>query len=210
MIHQLSDLPFPSNHSFSKCEEQFKADMKSSYGISVLQTCLLKGASTQWHLYIWADLRGAHEKTSEGILHTSTHVLCTNETLGARYDQAFGIVRNREDEVFVSVCDFRDAVISYAYGHAIVEIRKRLISQYPCIDVYLDYATLSIVIKANSSKHTQLQNSLQEIASVCLLCLKEFDGVGVIEKEDVRILFIDESTKNNQWLNSLYMTNRRL
>ena len=210
MIYQLSDLPFPSNHTFSRCEEQFKADIKSSYEISVRQTCLLKGASTQWYLYIWADLRGAHEKNSEGILNISTHVLCTNETLCAQYDQAFGIARSREDEVFVSVYDFRDAIISYAYGHAIVEIRKCLISQYPCMDVYLDYKTVSIVIKANSSKRTQLQSSLQEIASVCLLCLKEFDDVGLIEQEDVRIEFIDENTTNNQWLNSLYMTNRKL
>ena len=208
MVYNLTDFYLNSNVEFSLHEEIFKTCAKKLYGISIHQTCLVKGAKNQRHLYIWADLAEDGAQRHREIRLPSDCTYSEKDVI-ALYFNSFDITLDDRLEVYLHLYDFQGALLSYAYGNGIADLRERIkaTSLWKNAKVYLDYTKHMYCVVYDGKKRSVTKEEHQELLNLCLSVLKLHDHHYVVRMSDVRLTVIHESDTNTREWNDVFMTN---
>ena len=208
MIHKLSDFFLKSNISFSLEEENFKKSVKGMFGFCIHQTHFVKGAMHQYHLYIWADF------AEEGVLnHSEIHLPSdcpySEKDIIATYFNSFHLASDEYSETYLHLYDFRSALIAYAYGQGIVDLRACLKDNplWKNAKIYVNYTNLTYCVVYDRENRCVTDEEYQELSHLCLSALKVHDAYHVIGMSDVRLVVTHKDDTNTREWNDIFMTN---
>ena len=201
MFQIFSDFPFPDRSIYSPEEELFKKQIIKACGIQIRQTLLSKGSAKQAFLYIWADI-----SQHENFIMTSA----VKAFFLDAYVQCFRLDRDAYSEIDLNLHDFKENLISYAYGHALGELREILKSDPMWQDnrLCLDYATITFMIfVSDPAIYAHWEKRTNELKLVCFEEMQKHDPYQVLELSDVRLTFILKDAQATKKWNDVFMTN---
>lgn len=196
MIKNMSDFPFHCKSTVCKREERFKSMVERLFGIKVKQTLFMKGAKNQHHLYIW------HEQTAgESIWENNDFI---QQNIIRNYFDCYNIPDDCLKETYLHILDYRNALISYSYGHAEASVKNAIQNQFANTAVSLDYASNTFVVE---SDHL-LTDREDDILHTLYQFLKKYDDYNIITLQDVKFKIIKRGDQSD--LNDVHMMNRKI
>ena len=197
----MSDFHLPAKNVFSEKEENFKDRIFLRLNTKIKQTLFIEGACSQYHLYIWLEMP-QNEECKALIAENEKFIIDC-------YLSCFGI-NVGDSEIFLNVYDFKESLISYAYGHAVSGIKSILSREYGSsgYKFLLDYKEIAYVIVCDPNAYKEWSGRAVKINRICYGVLKSYDSYGVIAPEDVRLNILKYSSSDATEMNDLYMINR--
>ena len=201
MIKNMSDFPFPCKNIFCKQEEKFKSMAERLFGVKVKQTLFMKGAKTQYHLYVWYEPTIDDQFFDESIWENNYF---NQQKMIMSYFDCYNIPGYCYQETYLHLLNYRKALTSYSYGHAAASVKKAIQNKYTKTVVSLDYAANIFIIESDCP----LTDREDEITHICYKLLKEYDDYNIITLRDVNIKIIKGGRDSN--LNDIHMMNRKI
>lgn len=218
MISNSGDFMFPEKNVFSETEENFKALLKNSMNMDIIQTLCCYAAHGQMCIFLWcsADTYQAFYALNEEAQKART------ESIIDTYLECFEIKDRKRgtftwhtenssliiENIVLYIRDFRAELISYAYGNALLKICEAIGKMYRTqnIKVYLDYSRIEYLIECGKLILRKVKNDEDKIKDIIYRALKEYDHYGVIIPSDIRVRISVFSAQNND----IHMTNRNI
>lgn len=204
MIRSSSDFYFPDKNIFCEKEEHFKTMAETQFGFKVKQTLFEKGALTQhqltqYHLHIWYEPIENTQFSDNGTYDPNE---AEQQKIIKCYFDCFQMCIGDRSEIILNLLNYRKHLISYAYGHADLEVKNAIQKAYPGAEVLLAYGSdIFIVVIDRISP-----DMYDRVSDICYQLIKQFDYYNVITKQDVRIKIY--KTGETPDLNGLRMANR--
>lgn len=217
MISSSGDFMFPEKNIFSEAEENFKAILKSNMNMDVIQTLRCYAAYGQMCIFIWCDTetyrdffarkKDTQNKITEDVIDTYLECFAIKDI-----KRGCSVLHTESGElltiknIVLYIRDFRADLISYAYGNALIGIRRATEKLHNNVKVYLDYARIEYLIECDESVLNKVRDGEDKIKDIIYSALKEYDKYGVIAPSDIRVRISVFSAQNND----IHMTNRSI
>ncbi len=201
MIRYMSDFPFPCKNIICEQEELFKSMAERVLGVKVKQTLFMKGAKTQYHLYVWYEPAIADQFFDESMWENNKFI---QQNMIKSYFDCYDLLGDCYQETYLHLLNYRKALISYSYGHAASSVKKAIQNKYTKAVVSLDYASNIFIVESDCL----LTDKKDDIINICYQLLKEYDNYNIITLQDVKIKIIVGGSDSN--LNDIHMMNRKI
>lgn len=200
MIENMSDFPYPYKNVVCDQEELFKSMVEKLFKIKIKQTLFMKGANTQYHLYVWYESINDCFFDENGWENNKF----IHSNIIKSYLECYNLLDACHSETYLHLSNYRNSLMSYSYGHAVTAIKKAIQGKYAKTEVLLDYSSNLFVVKSERS----LIDKKDDIVRICYQLLKEYDNYNVINLQDVKVEIISENSDFN--LNDIHMMNRKI
>ena len=215
-----SMLDFGENKSFySEHEENFKKFFRKEFNIDVIETSYAKGE--QNNIGLWCDFSYIKER-QEIELYYFVKTNGTGQCLNVEpycYDfepiirkildfflNHMGVEMTANETTNIYIYEFKTFITKYALGHAIVNIRNKLKSEFDLSNIFIcDRALVKIVCKDLRQKQFCLERK-KDIVDIFFNFMKQFDNYNILQLDDINIKILSRDEMTHQEFNTRYMT----
>ncbi len=196
----------PNQSIYSGEEEQFKTLMRELFDLRVKETLLEGGigSTSQYRLSVWIEqpytkpINDIVSELGQDIVNLYINSFFLNNTA------------NNEIDIYLSLKDFKQDRLTYAYGHAEKSIKDALRTKYKHykLDVLMHHYGDMLYLECPQVYMESLIKDQDEIKQMCYDKLKEHDPYGVVELSDICIEFLAKETSDTVMINDIRMQNR--
>lgn len=229
MLKNRSDFYVKSAPIYDNREEVFKKRVFDLFGIKVIQSYYQTGNirtdfnKRQNYLTVWCDFSSSEiiKKDIDVVVDRKGMPFFAYENIvneaavaGAvmvEYLAAFSMDNSLNALFEVRICDFVQHLLSYAYGHSVLEIRKFMSEKYHMDlswsqKVFVPHAPHVLIIAYTEEEYRNLCKQYPNILKDCYRELKKHDSHDIITKEAVDVRVCLKSELDKQWLIGVEMT----
>ena len=229
MLKNRSDFYVKSAPIYDNREEVFKKRVFDLFGIKVIQSYYQTGNirtdfnKRQNYLTVWCDFSSSEiiKKDIDVVVDRKGMPFFAYENIvneaavaGAvmvEYLAAFSMDNSLNALFEVRICDFVQHLLSYAYGHSVLGIRKFMSEKYHMDlswsqKVFVPHAPYVLIIAYTEEEYRNLCEQYSNILEDCYRELKKHDSYDIITKEAVDVRVCLKSELDKQWLIGVEMT----
>ena len=219
MLKSILDFAEKNKSFYSEHEEKFKKFFRKEFNIDVIETSYTKGE--QNNIILWCDFSCIKERQEIELYYfvkTNGRGICLNvepycydfEPIIRKILDFFlnhmGVEMTANETTNIYIYEFKTFVTECALGHAIVNIRNKLKSEFDLSYIFIcDRALVKIVCKDLRQKQFCLERK-KDIVDIFFNFMKQFDIYNILQLDDINIKILSRDEMTHQEFNTRYMT----